>query len=164
MKKLLVYVNDSIPDYKIKEEIDFIKFLIEQQSYWIDFDCRVKGLFASARIRSLEKDNIFIIPTDYLDKSVSYLKKENNPGLVLVEVRKTNLVDMYKNINNNNTIVATNNYRYEGYKDFLGKNFISVENVTPEHLMRKALLRTLNYIRDVPIREKVIKQYLLGSN
>ncbi len=164
MRKLFIYVDDSIPDYKIKEEIDFIKYLISHYSMWTVFDMRVKGLFPSLRAKALETDFKYAIPMDFENKRIHKIKHSFDNGLLLVEVKKTNLTEMFKNFNATNCMVATNNYRYEGYKDLLGKNFISVPNVTPEHLMRKALLRTLSYIRETGVKENIVKQYLLGSN
>lgn len=161
-----IFIDNSIPESKIKEESQFLSYLFCQETWYATKVTKSgKALFGMTAEQALLKFQLATNSTVLLDPLESTpLARMKLPYTVeayvdwvqgacdAITIHPTNLVqmdDLRSKIANNDItagamIVASNNVRYAVYKDYKYTKLISREGLPPEILLRKAMVYALN--------------------
>lgn len=161
-----IFIDNSIPESKIKEESQFLSYLFCQETWYATKVTKSgKALFGMTAEQALLKFQLATNSTVLLDPLESTpLARMKLPYTAeayvdwvqgacdAITIHPTNLVQMddlrSKVANNDATagamIVASNNVRYAVYKDYKYTKLISREGLPPEILLRKAMVYALN--------------------
>lgn len=193
-----IFIDNSISETKIKEEIQFLSYLFCKEAWYATkIKKSGKAFFGMTAEQALLKFQMLTNSTVLLDPLESTpLSKMKLPYTVedyidwvqgacdAITIHPTNLVQMddlrEKILSHDVTagamIVASNNVRYGAYKDYSCLKYISKDGVSPEILLRKAIVYVLNvwfgYIAGSDpeqkkaienIRRRIVSAYLLGA-
>lgn len=161
-----IFIDNSIPESKIREESQFLYYLFCKETWYATkIKAGGKALFGMTAEQALLKfqlatnSTVLLAPLEsaLLPKMKLPRTVEGYKGWVLgacdaIAIHPTNLVQMdtlrSKIANNDPTagvmIVASNNVRYAVYKDYKYTKLISREGLPPEILLRKAMVYALN--------------------
>lgn len=161
-----IFIDNSISETKIKEEIQFLSYLFCKETWYVTKVKKSgKALFGMTAEQALLKFQMVTNSAVLLDPLESTpLAKMKLPYTVeafvdwvqgacdAITIHPTNLVqmdDLRSKVANNDVtagamIVASNNVRYAVYKDYKYTKLISREGLPPEILLRKAMVYALN--------------------
>lgn len=161
-----IFIDNSISEIKIKEEIQFLSYLFCKETWYATKVKKSgKALFGMTAEQALLKFQMVTNSAVLLDPLESTpLAKMKLPYTVkafvdwvqgacdAITIHPTNLVqmdDLRSKVANNDVtagamIVASNNVRYAVYKDYKYTKLISREGLPPEILLRKAMVYALN--------------------